>query len=531
MKNLRFALLVFGILNACFGQDVIESRRFKDYSMEDGPYPMVMFDYERATWAATHQVAARISDKEFVYLYEPRFSNFRERKIRRFDLNLKVVWESEFRLDREELIFHFFVAGDRIQVLSSQYHFRASAWEIHHRSFSTENGELLSESSLMVISGGPRQPVGYSYSPDSSKILLYYLDGKTRDNGRYTFNSGLPGLRVNRADGLIFHIYDNQMNLVDSSQMALELERRDGAQFLDATLDDAGNVYATMYEKDNSLRVVGWLREQGRQLELTYNGFPEPWDGQFPYMTYLPLKAGIPGRVHAAHALRERNRGRWETQAFKLVTFDFNEGKVLDEFEAPMNSSLLVEIGKARESINLKPEVVFDRYKIKDLLPMKNGKVWLLAQKHEVSSQNRFSGGQIIGRDYQITEEELLLVGFEKSGKPEGAIIIPLRQRAIRERAAFSMQHRYLVDPETQEVLLLTWEASGDRFRGQERLYHRRINLQEGSVSTRKQIWEGRRRDQYFIAPYMLWLNDETMVGLTIDGETNRYPVLISVKL
>lgn len=532
MKILRHNLFLFLLLiSYCFAQEIIESRRFKEYNLDDGAYPMAMFDYDRATWAPTHQVASRISETDFVYLYKPRFSNFRERKMVRFDLSLEPVWELSFKLEREELVFHFYVEGDQIHMMSSQYHFKASAWEIRHRSFSVETGELLRQRSLMVIPGTQRQPVGYAISPDSSHMMLYFINGKSRDNIGYTFNNGLPGARINRTEMMIFNIYDRQLTLVDTGQISLNLERRDGSQFIDACIDDAGNVYTTTYTKGGVLGITGWLRFRGKQMELRYEGFPEPWDGQFPYMTYLPPKPGLPGRVHVAHAVRERNRGRWETQAFKLITFDFNEEKVYGELEAPMGSSLLVEIGKARESINLKPEVVFDRYKIKDLLPMKNGKVWLLAQKHEVSTQNRFVNGQFVGRDFQITDEELLMIGFDKSGKPEGAIIIPIRQRAIRPRAAFSLQHKYEINPETQEMRLLTWEASGERFRGQERLYHRRINLLEGSVSGRSKVWEGRRRDQFFLVPYMLWLSPDVMVGLGIDGETNRYPVFFGAKL
>jgi hypothetical protein len=532
MKILRvYLFFLFVLTSNCFAQEVVESRRFKDYSLEDGPYPMAMFDFDRATWAATHQVASRVDDSSFVYLYKPRFSNFRERKIVRFNTELEPVWEMAFKLEREELVFHFFAEGDKVEMMSSQYHFRANAWEIRHRSFSIETGELLRQRSLLAIPGTQRQPIGFALSPDSSKILLYFLNGRMRDNVSYTFNNGLPGARVDRSSMMIFSIYDRQMSLVDTGQIRLNLQRRDGAQFIDATVDDVGNVFATAYEKGDILKVTAWLRQHGKQLELSYNGFPEPWDSQFPYMSYVPPKAGTPGRVHAAHSIRERNRGRWETQAFKLITFDFNEGKVYGKEKAPMGSSLLVEIGKARESVNLKPEVVFDRYKIKDLLPMPNGKVWLLAQKHELSTQNRFSNGQFIGRDFQIVEEELLMIGFEKSGKPEGAIIIPLRQRAIRQRAAFSLQHRYKIDPKTQDMLLLTWEASGERYRGQERLYHRRISLLEGTVSERAMVWEGRRRDQFFLAPYITWLTPDLMAGLGIDGDTNRYPVMFSTKL
>lgn len=524
-------LVLLCLLSDLHAQQVIESRKFKEYSLDNGPYPMGLFDFERATYAPTHTVALRLTEDAFIYLFPPRFSSIRERMIACYGLNLEARWDTTIKLEREELIFHFYLKDSLVHMLSGRYHFPGNAHEIRHRSFEIATGKEVNNDPVLVIPGPQRMPVGYAVSPDSTKILLYYALEKTRDNGRYTFNSGLPGIRMDKVSSLHFGIYDQHMSVLDTGHIALNIEKRDKADLLDATIDDDGNVYSTVSEDEETLSIIAWLRKERQQQKLSYQGFPDPWDSQFPYMTYLPAKAGLPGRVHVAHSIRERNRGKWETQAFKLVTFDFYANEVRAEHQANISSSLVVKIGKARESVNQKPSPVFDRYLIRDLLPMADGRVWLLAQQHEVSSQNLFQSGQVVGRDYRINNQELLLIGFSENGKAEGALIIPIRQQAMRNNAAFSLQHQLHIDRNSQNIRLLTWESSGERRRGQERLYHRNINLKEGEVSSRSMVYEGRRRDQYYLGPYTLWLNPYLMTALVIDGETERYPKLVLLRL
>jgi hypothetical protein len=92
------------------------------------------------------------------------------------------------------------------------------------------------------------------------------------------------------------------------------------------------------------------------------------------------------------------------------------------------------------------------------------------------------------------------------------------------------MYYEAFLDTAQQRMHLLTREASGDNMRGPDRLYYRQVNLATGRVSRRILLFEGDRRNQYWVRGYTTWLTPAIATFLIIDG-TKGKPLLVSANL
>ena len=86
------------------------------------------------------------------------------------------------------------------------------------------------------------------------------------------------------------------------------------------------------------------------------------------------------------------------------------------------------------------------------------------------------------------------------------------------------------IDKEKGKISMLTYEPSEQKFRGPERIFFRSINLNTGEISQKKKIYEGERRYQFFLNPYTVWLNDDLLSFIMIEGD-NGSAYRVSVNL
>lgn len=539
MKNMS-SMIRFGALwlilisvstSVLSAQQTVIDRRYKDYSLDDGMYPYDLFDAETAAYAAAHPVALSVGEAGFIYVHPPRLGRFQTRQLVRFDLAGEEVWENKFDLEPEAYIFHFYLAGDTAYILIGRYRSQLDIHEISVRKLDVEDGSLGDMEILWNIPGKLRAPIGFAHSPQKDHFLLYYVPGKARNDARFLLNNFYPGTRISDANEVQFRTFNQNLRLQETDTLSLQLKADNAASLVDVAIDDAGNVMTSVFKEPHTLRVSMWRPTTRLTTTLSYDEFPEPWDNQKPYMAYMPPVIGLPGKVHIAHAIRKRNRGRWETQGFKMVTYDFQDSTVHDRFQADITPSLIVEIGKARQMVGMKASPRLGDYLIREVIPLPNGDVWILAQNFFAGSQNRFESGQVSVMDFQIKGEEMILIGFDAQGKPKGALIVPLRHVANTDRGAVSTTPQVHVHPGGEYLDLMTWEALGERTRGPERIYFRRVNLVTGDITPRTKLYDSKRRMQYILPAYTCWINPFLAATLMVEGETDRHPRLVVLRL
>ena len=173
----------------------------------------------------------------------------------------------------------------------------------------------------------------------------------------------------------------------------------------------------------------------------------------------------------------------------------------------------------------------FDQYLIKEIIEMPDESILLLTQKYESYNLRQSITPQGMIRSYQSIAEEILLFEFTPVGKVQKAIIIPLRQKAATDLERISRFYTHHLNKETWEMQLITWEDGGEKRLKPPKIFYRKVDLKEGTYSDRQQIFEGRRRNQFFLKAYTLFLNPGVAVMMVLDGDAEKHPHVVSVKL
>ncbi|MCB0852507.1 MAG: hypothetical protein KDD63_09805, partial [Bacteroidetes bacterium] len=125
-------------------QEVIGDLELKDFPTESPYiYPYEYVNYQSEHIYLAHIPALRINRGEFVHLWKSEKGNYRKRKLTKYNLFMEILWETEFKLDQEEDIFHFFRHKDQLIVLTREYVFPSRTHWIKARVFSTEDGEQI----------------------------------------------------------------------------------------------------------------------------------------------------------------------------------------------------------------------------------------------------------------------------------------------------------------------------------------------------------------------------------------------------
>lgn len=537
-KNLFSALLFVGLFftQNLSGQDIIGRLKLDDCSVEKLIYPYGWIQYAGDYHEVGFTPTIKLNESDFAYLWKPQFK-IRMRKLSVFNLLMEKKWEVDIELEEGEDIFSIYRTEENITLLSYEFNALSRFHRVTARNFKVSDGSFVTQKYLYQFWGKSYQVLGYDFSADSSKLVFYHFTDdvnsrKVKNILDYPYANGGAGFKVTNSKKAHFLVYDTQLDTVAKGEMELVSWQRAKSFVVDGQVDDEGHVVFSLFQEPNSLHIHRFNIETQKKSVLSHQDFPDPFD-RAPYGAMLPPYIGKNGQIYAAYAGRERIRGRRYTRYFKVVNFDFEKEKIDSSRTIPITSSFQVQLNKSREAVNLRPETIFDHYLIRDLIEMKDGRLWMIAQKYETGSQpKRLNAMNVNMNDVFVsTMEEILLFEFEPDGKIHKVIMIPMFQQAILPLERVGRFYTYHIDKEEQVLHMITREFNGEKHTNPPRIFYRKIDLETGTYTDRQQIFSGDRRAQFYLRDYTLFLNPFVAILTVVDGDMEDNPEIISVRL
>ncbi|RMG72627.1 MAG: hypothetical protein D6722_05150, partial [Bacteroidetes bacterium] len=118
----------------------------------------------------------------------------------------------------------------------------------------------------------------------------------------------------------------------------------------------------------------------------------------------------------------------------------------------------------------------------------------------------------------------------DPEGRIRQALIVPTEQDAEGPLGYTHAPYFLQVDRARKRLQLITREPSGEKRNGPERFFYRTVDLETAVVSPALQIYEGQRRNQYFLKAYAHWLNPDILAFMMMDGDHGQiYNVVVNV--
>ncbi|MEM7367128.1 MAG: hypothetical protein AAF587_00935 [Bacteroidota bacterium] len=528
-----FLSLIFS--QGIWGQAVVGEVKLKKYSTDGFElYPYDYLDpYGRSIYVL-HDPSFKASEGEVVQIWQPERGSYRDRIMRKYNILMELMWETEIELERDEEILHFYQTDTTIVLLTSKSERSIDRYSVVAHKFGLESGKLFATNVWWMINSTDDHGLQFHLAKDQSRMLLYhfvhekehrnvslYYDYIRRDD-----QAGYRATGVHRAHFVVLGKDGSKL-----SEGFLE-PGNPKMTVLDCQTDRENNVYLTAYEKPEKIKVLQWNAQTKEQRELTYEvGIPfhELLDS---YTTHLPPTIGLGEKVYLSFSERVKRGKAKGTKGFDIVCFDFMTYEVDTRRHLSINSTLQVLVEKQREEFGLKPVPRFDEFMIRDIVEMADSSLWLITQKyHSQSAPGANYASPDIG-PADLKTEELILYEFGLEGKPKQAIVIPTIQYVQSMAERVSQFYHLEIDEQTRTARLITREPSGDKLRGPERIYFRRIDLNTREVTDRIQIYHGKRRDQYLLRAFIDWLNPAIVSFLVIDGDSgNAYSIAVNVEM
>jgi hypothetical protein len=513
----------------------------KDASVEREIYPYGWMQYANDYFAVGYRPSVKLSENEFAYLWKPELGA-RDRYLTAFDLLMEKKWETSFRLEIEENIFALYKEGEEIIALSYFYESKGGRHYINARSFAFQDGSLKKNRMLYSMPGRASQVIGYDFSADSSKIAIYHFlddeDGnKVRNLLEYPSGDVGGGFKVSNTRRVAFCLYNRALDSLQHGIIPLESSIRQKSSVIDGQIDDQGTLYFSVFthihrKKPGRLEIIAYDPKTQERKALAFNRFPHPFR-EAPYGSMLPPYVGSQGKAYLAYAGRQRLRGRDYTRYFQVVCFDFQASRIDTSRHLNITSTFQVQLGKNREEAGLKPEIIFDKYLMREMIEMEDGSLWLIAQKYERGTRpKRLNARNVQFEDILVsTTEEILLFEFRPDGRPLKAIIVPMIQQAMLPLERLGRFYSSHLNREEMTLHLITREYSGERCTRPPRIFYRKLDLQAGTYTDRQQIFDGKRMSQYFLRGHTLFLNEKLAVLTIVDGDMEERPEIVTLKL
>lgn len=484
---------------------------------------------------AMHDPAIRLSEGEFAHIWNPSKGNFSKRTIVKYNILLEEMWRKEFELDHEEDIVHAFSNDTAIMVLTTKYYYLNNSYRLLLRTANIDSGYMSDSKVIHQCFGKSNQELMLSLSPDRQSILVYYFEpskktSRLRVYRDYLYTDESLGYKINGAKKVLFKRYDLHMNQLNEGEIILDLLPKHKSMVFACQLDDKGNVYTSIFDKPSFMRVIMYDVKTQTQKSLSFDGFLDYWTEDDPYITHIPPVIGNHGKVYLAMADRMKLRRFWQTQSYEIVAFDFNAGVIDQTRKVETNSTLLVEVSKARQEFGMRPLKAFDKYLIKEIIEMPDESLWLVIQKYEYDYRNNnyFAPSPLFATNYKI--EELIFFEFDPLGEFKRSFIVPSFQRPEGVDDFESLFYNIKIDKKAQEIHMLSHEMRGEKLTEPPRTFYRKIDLREGTYTPRVQVYEGRRRINNFFKYYTVWLNSSVATMMVEDGHDGR-TYLLSVDL
>ena len=533
----RLFLFFFGLLAPFFlqGQAVVGEVKLKKYSTEGFElYPYDFLDPYGKTVYIAHDPSVKVSEGEVVQIWQPDRGSYRDRILRKYNILMEMIWEKEFELDREEEILHFFKVDTTVILLTTITDYTQNQHVVKAHKFGLTSGEIVQTDIWWIVSAQDDNGIHFDLAPDGKSLLCYYFAHERNnrnvalyyDHVRRDDQAGYRATAVHRVHFIVMTKDGSKIEegFLEPNNRKLTL--------LNCQVDNQANVYITAYEKPESIKVFQWNAKRKEQQELIYQEAFPFHELREPYTTHFPPTVGLGEKLFIAFSDRvKRGKGKG-TKAFSIVAFDFEKGKVDVSRRLEINSTFQVMVEKQREAYGLKPVPRFDEFMIREIIQMEDSSLWLITQKynfHSMAGAN-YASPDIGPADQKM--EELILYEFSPEGKARQAIVIPTMQyiQSMAERVGqfYDME----VDKQERIIQLITREPSGEKLKGPDRIYYRKIDLNTREISDRLQIYQGKRRDQYLLKAYVEWINPAIVSFLMIDGDSgNAYNVAINVEM
>ncbi|MEZ4849519.1 MAG: hypothetical protein R3B93_13050 [Bacteroidia bacterium] len=433
MKSLSITgLTLLFILFSHFlkAQEVIGDLELKDFPTESPYiYPYEYVNYQSEHIYLAHIPALRINRGEFVHLWKSEKGNYRKRKLTKYNLFMEILWETEFKLDQEEDIFHFFRHKDQLIVLTREYVFPSRTHWIKARVFSTEDGEQIKSLLLWNQEEKRENYIHFETSPDSSKLMLFQFRNenprrRVRISSDHILRNEKEGYRHYNATEIRYITFNNDLSPADSGRVKIPNRKLISLHF---QMDNQGNMYHTVLQKPKTLKV--YQVKNGEQKMLEYEDFAELKDIKEPYTTHLPPTVSDQERLYIAisdRVLRGKKKG---TKAYQVINFDFAKDEVDLSRKIEINSTLLVNAEKQRESFGLRPLKRFDEYMLREIIEMDDKSLWLITQKYQGIDYHSTGREQTVRTIFEQVMEELILYEFDSTGALTKVIFVPSSQK------------------------------------------------------------------------------------------------------
>ncbi len=537
---LIFLLVAIVTGKTLLAQDLVARKEIKEFETRVDLFPYESFQLSGSQYFLGHHPMLRLSDGSFALVYPNRKDKFQELRMVRYNLLLEPLWETTFKLEFDEEILEILRTDSLIQLVSHRDGLGSQTAQVVIRKFNLETGAL--SDPLTLIANTNIAEFVVDISPDSSKLAVFWFENdKSLQKARFTYDylqtDERIAYQVAWVEEVHFQVYDLNLESLEVGTFSVRTAKDKIWNFAlrDCSVDNEGRVFATILKKRTTVEVFRW--EKGEVKSLIFDDFIKPHEFVDFFTSELPPLVSN-GNAFLAYADRDSKHWNKSTDGFQVICFDFNSGVVDLSRKVPISSTLKVQVEKQREAFGLKPLRNFDQFRIRGFLPMGDTSLWLITQHMEY--RDRPSPSQANGpvddfnrafkgfNNYRV--HEMIWYEFDQRGQIRKAMIVPSFQPIATNEEALGRFTSWWPDMAAGTVQLVGLEASGEELKGPNRIYYRNLDLANETVSERKILYEGRRRNQYVPSAYICWLNPEHVVMMVFDGDS-QIPYLVTIRV
>ena len=507
------------------GQNIIKEVELEDFFEENEIYPFDFIHRSSPFFYKMHTPTYRLSENDFVMVWRADDFHVEERILVRYNLLLEEEWKVEFELRKEEEIEYIFHRDTLLYLLTIEYDLQQKEHRALARSFSLATGDKKNTEILFSRKGDWQDDLFIAGSPDMSRIMVYYYDHtdqrkKSRTFFDYIHPDGSLGERTIRTNFISYKMMDQRLRTISMDTIPLPDIPKLRPVFLGTLIDDDGKVYISYHQKPETLKQIQYDPVTKSQRELAYDQFPRFWEDIKDSDILLPRSVAKNQRLYAAYANQgKRQLSGKQIKGFQVVTFDFQTNEVNLSRKVDINSTVLIQISKARDQAGLRPINKFRNYRLQESIELPDGSFMLITQKileENYSSRTNayFEIGNRQSMNFAYELEDLILFLFDPEGNFRRMIVVPTSQQIENDMDQIGWFYEKHLDWENTTLHLLTHEDDGDNFKDPKRLFYRKIDLRTGEVGERVQVFDHKRRKHLFAKSFTTWLNNNVVTTL-----------------
>lgn len=525
------------------GQNIIAELELKDFYDENKLYPYDFYEsYQRLY--KLYDPMVRISDGEFVMAYKPKAFKNRLRAFAKYNILLEEIWNTELELAEDEEIFHLSRKDNNLYILSEALNRDPEEYRINLRWMDLDSGKMSNDVKILYLRPKKENNIPYFAAAPNDSLFAIFNYGNVRKKS--SVNTALEfiqeneylGSKIQNANYLAYNLFDQNFRLVQSDTITLNQSSKVNESNLGCYLDNQGKFYCLQLSKSNELRVLQYNPDTRQTKSLKFQNFPKLFVIDQEPAALLPPTLGNNDHLYLALGEEEKSlRGRG-VKEYRILDFDFQQEEVNQTRKAPMNSTHLIQVSKARVQDGLKPITRLIDYKLQKLEQLPDGSLMLYIQK-EQSDVRLGSPAAVPSFQFSYTQagpdlfiEEILIFRFTPSGAFDRMFVVPSRQNVSVLAELAGANFTGYIDPEEQTLSLLLQEGAGERYNDPMRLHLRDIDLTTGILSPRLQLYDNKRRNHFFSKIHILWLNPQLITCMVhTNSSVSTKTMLLTINL